>query len=195
MATTFSKQNLTLTEQDYIEAATLLKCDVAAVKAVKEVESRGAGFLPTGEPVILFERHIFHRLTKGKFSKQYPNISNPKPGGYGTVANQHNRLALAVSLDRNAALQAASWGLFQCMGFNFSVCGYKTLQSFITAMYKSEREHLFAFCNFVINNRLNDELQRKDWAGFARGYNGANYRINKYDEKLAKAYQKYSKAV
>ena len=182
-----------LTETDYIEAAALLKCEVAAVKAVKEVESKGNGFLPTGEPIILFERHIFHRLTKGKYSKTHPLISNPKPGGYGSVASQHSRLAEAVTLDRNAALQSASWGLFQCMGFNFSVCGYKTLQSFITAMYKNEREHLLAFCNFVINNRLNDELQRKDWAGFARGYNGANYRINKYDEKLSKAYNKYSK--
>lgn len=181
----------TLTEQDYIDAAAFLRCEVAAIKAVKTVESRGSGFLPTGEPIILFERHIFDRLTKGKYSKEYPDISNKKPGGYGSTSIQHERLQKAVNLDRTAALQSASWGLFQCMGFNFSVCGYKTLQAFITAMYKSEREHLFAFCNFVINNRLEDELQRKDWAGFARGYNGANYRINKYDEKLAKAYNKF----
>ncbi len=182
-----------LTEQDFIDASKLLGCEVACVKAVKEVESRGSGFLPSGEPIILFERHIFHRLTKGKFSKTHPHISNSKAGGYGTVASQHGRLQEAVALDKNSALQSASWGLFQCMGFNFSVCGYKTLQAFITAMYKNEREHLFAFCNFVINNRLNDELQRKDWKGFARGYNGANYRINKYDEKLASAYKKFSK--
>jgi len=192
MANTFSSK--TLTEQDYIDAALLLKCEVAAIKAVKEIESKSAGFLSTGEPIILFERHIFHRLTEGKYSKENPDISNSKPGGYGSVASQHGRLAKAIALDRNAALQSASWGLFQCMGFNFSVCGFKSLQAFITAMYKNEKEQLMAFCNFVINNRLNDELQRKDWAGFARGYNGANYRINKYDEKLAKAYAKYSKA-
>ena len=185
--------NKTLTEQDYIDAAALLGCEVAAIKAVKEIESKGAGFLPTGEPIILFERHIFHRLSGGKFTKDNPDISNPKPGGYGTVAVQHSRLAKAVALERNAALQSASWGLFQCMGFNFSVCGFKSLQAFITAMYKNEKEQLMAFCKFVINNRLNDELQRKDWAGFARGYNGANFRINRYDEKLAKAYTKYSK--
>jgi hypothetical protein len=180
-----------LVEQDYTNAASLLKCEIAAVKTVKEVESKGTGFLPTGEPIILFERHIFHRLTEGKYSKQCPDISNIKPGGYGSISKQHNRLSKAATLDRNAALQSASWGLFQCMGFNFSVCGYKTIQSFITAMYRNEGEHLTAFCNFVINNHLNDELQRKDWIGFARGYNGGNYRINKYDEKLAKAYIKF----
>lgn len=180
-----------LTEQDYIDASKLLKCEIAVIKAVKEIESMGSGFLPTGEPIILFERHIFHRLTKGIYTSKYPHISNPKAGGYGKVSEQHDRLSEAVKLDRNAALQSASWGLFQCMGFNFSVCGYKTLQGFITAMYQSEREHLFAFCNYVINNRLEDELQRKDWKGFARGYNGANFRMNKYDEKLSTAYKKY----
>lgn len=38
---------------------------------------------------------------------------------------------------------------------------------------------------------LVDELQRHDWAGFARGYNGAGYKRNNYDEKLRQAYNKY----
>jgi len=179
-----------LTEQDYIEAAALLKCEVAVIKAVKEVESKGSGFQADGRAVILFERHIFHRLTKGKFSKQYPDISNPDAGGYGKYSDQYDRLAKARELDQDAALKSCSWGLFQCMGFNFSVCGYSNLTTFITAMNQSEKDHLFAFCNFVIANGLDDELQRKDWAGFARGYNGKNYRINKYDEKLQKAYDR-----
>lgn len=37
-----------LTEQDYKDAAGLLGVDVAAIKAVTEVESAGSGFLPSG---------------------------------------------------------------------------------------------------------------------------------------------------
>ena len=185
-----NQMSKTLTEQDYIEAAALLKCEVAVIKAVKEVESKGNGFQADGRAVILFERHIFHRLTKGIYSQQYPDISNQTPGGYGKYSEQYDRLAKARALDQDAALKSCSWGLFQCMGFNFSVCGYSNLTTFITAMNQSEKDHLFAFCNFVIANGLDDELQRKDWAGFARGYNGKNYRINKYDEKLQKAYDR-----
>ena len=180
----------TLTEQDYIEAAALLKCEVAVIKAVKEVESKGSGFQTDGKPVILFERHIFHRLTKGKFSAEHTDISNPIAGGYGKYSEQYDRLAKASMLDATAALQSCSWGLFQCMGFNFSACGYGNMTVFMVAMQRSEKDHLFAFCNFVIANGLDDELQRKDWAGFARGYNGKYYRKNKYDTKLQKAYDR-----
>ena len=180
----------TLTEQDYIEAAALLKCEVAVIKAVKEVESKGSGFQTDGKPVILFERHIFHRLTNGKFSAQYPDISNPDAGGYGKYSEQYDRLAKASMLDYDAAVKSCSWGLFQCMGLNFSLCGYSNLTTFITAMNQSEKYHLDAFCDFVIANGLDDELQRKDWAGFARGYNGKYYRKNKYDTKLQKAYDR-----
>ena len=183
----------TLQESDFVTAANLLGCEVASVKAVKEVESRGNGFQADGQPVILFERHKFHTFTKGKYDKSHPNISNSKPGGYGASSTQHARLQEAVKLDRDSALMSASWGLFQVMGFNWKDLGYKDLQQFITAMYSSETEQLMAFVRFVKANGLADELKRKDWAGFARGYNGSNYKINNYDVKLANAYKKFSK--
>lgn len=67
-----------LKEQDYINASKELGCEVAAIKAVAEVESAGSGFLSDGQPKILFERHYFSRLTGGKFDKSYPDISYPK---------------------------------------------------------------------------------------------------------------------
>lgn len=182
-----------LTEQDFIDAAKLLNCEVASVKAVAEVESRQSGFLPTGEPTILFERHIFSKRTNRKFDATNPNLSNRKPGGYGKVSEQHGRLQEASKLDRTAALMSASWGKFQIMGFNFTLAGFNKLQDFINSMYKGEREHLMAFVNYVKNTGLSDELQRRDWANFARLYNGADYRKNQYDTKLAAAYKKYSK--
>ncbi len=58
-------------------------------------------------------------------------------------------------------------------------------------MYENERKHLKAFGLFLKNNNLIEALQEKNWAKFAQGYNGLGYKQNKYDEKLAKAYQKY----
>lgn len=35
-------------------------------------------------------------------------------------------------------------------------------------------------------------MKNKDWAKFAKSYNGPAFAQNKYDEKLAKVYKKYS---
>ena len=183
----------TLSEADYVAAAALLKCDVPAIKAVAEVESRGAGFLPDGRPKILFERHKFHKFTGGKYDHSHPGISNPSQGGYGQGgAPQWKRFDEAAALDRNAALKSCSWGKFQVMGFNFEVCGFANVEDFYAAMQKSEGEHLKAFCNFIAGNNLGGALRKHQWAQLAAGYNGAEYKINKYDVKLAAAYKKYA---
>jgi peptidoglycan hydrolase-like protein with peptidoglycan-binding domain len=184
----------TLTEDDYKQAAEMLNCDIAAIKAVAEVESGGAGFLDDGRPKILFERHKFRGFTKGAFDATHPGISNKKAGGYGKGgAHQWDRFAEAAALNQTAAIKACSWGKFQAMGFNFEVCGFKTLEDFHAAMGKTEGEHLKAFCNFIIGNGLAGALRKHDWVAFARGYNGKNFRINKYDEKLKAAFQRHSR--
>ncbi|HKY27503.1 MAG TPA: N-acetylmuramidase family protein [Pyrinomonadaceae bacterium] len=183
-----------LNEDDYKQAAEQLNCEIAAIKAVAEVESRGAGFLPDGRPKILFERHKFHAFTGGKFDASHPDISNKKAGGYGMGgAHQWDRFNEAFALNPNAAIKACSWGKFQVMGFNFNICGFENLDDFRAAMSKSEGEHLKAFCCFIDSTNLAGALRNKKWAKLAEGYNGADYRINKYDTKLAAAYKKYSK--
>ena len=187
---------LTLTEDDYKQAAEMLNCEIAAIKAVAEVESRGAGFIADGRPKILFERHKFRKFTKGAFDGTHPDISNSEAGGYGAEGtHQWDRFNKAAGLNRNAAIQACSWGKFQVMGFNFEICGFTNLEDFHAAMSKSEGEHLKAFCHFVANGKLDRHLRSHNWAKFAEGYNGEDYRINKYDTKLAAAYKKHSKQV
>lgn len=183
-----------LTEADYARAAKALGCDVPAVKAVAEVESLGSGFLPDDQVRILFEAHIFDRLTGGKHRRTHPNISSAtwNKALYGAGgAHQHKRLAQAVALDRDAALQSASWGRFQIMGFNYRACGFATVQAFINAMHAGEGPQLDAFVAYVKHRGLADELQRRDWAGFASGYNGPGYAANKYDTKLAAAWKRH----
>ena len=185
----------TITDADYRRAARTLGCEVAAIKAVAEVESRGAGFLANGEPKVLFEAHIFDRLTGGRYRKGYPNLSSARwnKALYGPAGqHQHVRMQRAVALDREAALQSASWGRFQIMGFNWKLAGYASLQKFVNAMYRSEGDHLDAFVGFVIGRRLDDELRDRRWAAFAEGYNGPGYAENRYDEKMAAAYRRFA---
>ncbi|MGF6976965.1 hypothetical protein QFZ94_005415 [Paraburkholderia sp. JPY465] len=90
-----------LNERDYAEAATELGCHSHAIKAVAKTESgsSGAYFKPgqdlaSGDdlvPAILFERHLFHRATHGKFDQSHPHISNPTQGGYGIKAIQYEK--------------------------------------------------------------------------------------------------------
>lgn len=186
-----------LTDLDYHLAAEALGCEVAAIQAVVRVEAAGAGFLPDGRPKVLFERHWFRRLTGGRFDAGHPSLSNVEPGGYayGRTAEARGlaewiRLEEAIRLDRTAALQSASWGLPQIMGFNHALCGVN-LETFVQQMRESETAQLSLMVEFLLNRGLADELQRLDWAGFARIYNGPAYRRNRYDEQLAEAYNKF----
>lgn len=182
-----------LTDKDFTRAAKALGCSVAAIKAVTEVESRGAGFLPSGEPVILFERHIMNRRlrNKGIVVRDQLDVVNTKAGGYKGGAAEHARLAKAVLIDRDSALESCSWGMFQIMGFHWKALGYKTLQGFINDAYKGEGKHLDMFVKFIqVNPAIHRALKSLDWEAFARGYNGPMYKRNKYDTKLLAAYAK-----
>lgn len=180
----------TLSDPDFERAAAALSCEVAAIKAVCQVEAPNGGFHADGRPVILFERHKFHQFTAGKFSAAHPDISNPKAGGYVGGAAEHGRLEWAAQLDRTAALMSASWGRFQLMGMNHGVCGHPLLQDFINAMYRSEGAQLDGFVSFIKSNpALLKAIRAKDWTAFARGYNGPNFAINSYDRKMAAAYR------
>lgn len=180
-----------LTETDFIRAAERLRCEVPAIKAVAQVESRGAGFYGDGFPVILFERHIFRRETKGKYTRTHPHLSGPA-GNYGPAGkNQRVKFSQAFALDADAAMKSCSWGKFQIMGFNHKICGFATVDAFVDAMKQDEGKHLDAFVAFVISQRLDRPLREKAWTDFARGYNGKGYAKNKYDTKMAAAYRKF----
>lgn len=183
-----------LTENDYTKAANALGVEVAVIKAVVKVESRGSGFLPTGEPVILFERHWMYKLLKRKTGKEptLTDVCTPKAGGYVGGAGEHGRLNKAVSVDRECALQSASWGLFQIMGFHWQTLGYTSLQEFINAQYKSEAAQLDTFIRFIkVNPGIKNAMVAKDWAKVARLYNGPSYAENFYDTKLQAAYNTF----
>lgn len=185
-----------VSEADYAAVAHQLGVDPAAIKAVAEVESSGSGFLPSGKPKILFEAHIFSQLTHHKYDGSHPNISSPSWNRalYGAGGeHQWARFEEAYKLDPQAAMQAASWGRFQIMGFNYKAAGFHDVQSFVNAMKHGEADQLKAFASFIESNpAMHHALQRHDWAAFARAYNGAGYAQNQYDTKIAAAYRHYA---
>jgi hypothetical protein len=191
----------TLTDDDYARAAKALNVEVAAIKAVAEVESAGSGFLPDGRPAILYEAHIFHQHSKGAHAgaKDRRGVALSSPSWnralYGaTGAAQHNRYEDARALNADAANKACSWGMFQILGANHKACGFDTSQEFVDAMWTGGASaHLDAFVKFIQANKLDGALRAKNWAAFAKGYNGPAYAQNAYDKKMAAAYARWSK--
>ncbi|CAM3658987.1 N-acetylmuramidase family protein [Rheinheimera salexigens] len=183
------------TAQDYNDIAQTLGCEVAAIKAVAQVECSGEAYFSNGRPKILFEAHIFSRLTQHRYDISQPTISSRSwnPALYTGGNAEYYRLEQALALDPLAALQSASWGRFQIMGFNYQACGYRTVQAFVQDMFCSETKQLEAFVGFIKYNSLDIYLQNKDWSRFARGYNGPGYAENKYDIKIRAAYKTFSR--
>lgn len=190
-----------LTEAQIAAQAKALGIEVAALRAVIEVECKGSGFNADGTPVILFERHVMRqRLIANKrdidlnlISVERPDLCSKSTGAYSLYSAQHGRLNAAAQYHRDSALESASWGLGQVMGYYWQVLGYPSLQAFINAMYKDEASQLDAMCRYIKVNNLVNALKNKDWKAFARGYNGKAYAKNSYDIKLANAYKKWSK--
>jgi hypothetical protein len=169
------------------------------IHAVIDTETAGTGFDYLDRPRMLFEPHIFYRLLKAKGDLTKLNkaaaegLAYPVWGSQKYPADSYQRLTRAMLIDCELALRSASWGLGQIMGFNFAMAGYASASDMVTAFRDSEKVHLQAMIQFIIAAGLDDELRRHDWAGFARGYNGAGFAKNGYDKKLASAFKKWQK--
>ena len=193
--------NKWLSREDVEAVAADLTVPVATLRAVYKVESGGSGFWGL-RPRILFEGHVFWtQLTKaGKdpetLSRDFEDVLYPRwdrtkyIGGPGEYA----RLDKAKQLDERAALESASWGLFQIMGYHATNLDYGSVEQFVEMMFTREHAHLEAFGRFVRRNRFKGQplltwLQQRNWAKFAEGYNGRGYRQNRYDTQLRAAYE------
>lgn len=79
------------------------------------------------------------------------------------------------------------------MGFNYVMCGYGCVNEMVKDMCTGEDKQLEAFARFIKLAGLRPNLERKDWTGFAKRYNGSGYAQNQYDKKLEEAYQRFAK--
>jgi hypothetical protein len=171
----------------------------AAFRSVITVEAAGSGFDKAGRPKALFERHHFYKHLKDAPGLQanaeaeglaYPKWgTKPYPKGSDAVYAEIER---ACAIDEEAALLSTSWGLGQIMGSNFKMAGCKSVEEMVQEACESEAGQLRQMASFIKSAGLQDELKAKNWAGFAKGYNGPGYAKNAYDVKLAQAYDKIS---
>lgn len=195
-----------LGEQDLQDFAFRYGVELAAIKAVNEVESSGKGFLVDGRPKILFEGHVFWKELVAR-SIRPESLSNATNGDvlyktwtkihYLSGAKEYTRLEKAATLTsdpkvREAALASASWGSYQIMGFHAVKLGYSSVGEFVEEMKKHERNQLDAFGRYISTFGCLIHLKNKDWTRFAKCYNGPAFAKNRYDEKMLRAYIKYS---
>lgn len=192
-----NKQANALTDRDLTDAAARLGATVKQVRAVRTVEAAGSGFDRAGMPKILYERHKFHAFTGGQFSPS--SFSQSKSGGYTTDANgdgiidSWDRLCEAIATGEvDAAFQACSWGMFQVMGMWSDELGYASPFALAWTCVQSEGDQLHLFVRYIEHFGLADELRQLSpnpvtCRAFAAAYNGAAYKLNAYDEKLAAA--------
>jgi len=190
-----------LHDEDIKDFAAAWKLEVPLVRSVIKVESSGKGFLQDGRPKILFEGHVFWKQLKEAglkpedYAAQHPDILYPGwtkvhyKGGKG----EYDRLEKARMIHEAAALSSASWGLFQIMGYHWKNLEYASVEEFVSLQSLNEYEQLEAFGRYIKRFELLDALRNKEWAKFARGYNGKGYAANQYDVKLEKYYHEFSR--
>lgn len=191
-----------LTNEMIKDLANRLDIEPALLKAVQIVEAAGRdGFLSDGRPQILFEGHIMYKEFHKKFPdrdldylcKRFSTIFYPKwdKSKYFGGLGEYKRLELAKEIDEECALKATSWGMFQIMGFNHNLCGCKDVFDFVHKMSESHEKQLELMYYFMNNSGCLKELKERDWAGFAKKYNGPGYAQNAYDQKLRNAYENF----
>ena len=187
-----------LTENDYTNFAAKYGVEVAATKAVREVEASKGGYFTNGNIKILFEGHVFWKRLKSQGVNPNNHIKGNENILHGSWTkkyygqNQDARMEKAKRINQVAAMESASYGLFQVMGYHWKSLGFDSVFQFVEYLEFNEANQLDVFGRFLVKNNLLKHLKAKDWAKFAYGYNGSGYKANNYDTKMAAAYRRYS---
>lgn len=176
--------------------------DPAALLAVAEVETGLRAHTEIGgrrEPLIRFEGHYFDRLLTGERQAlaRRLGLASPRAGAVANPASQAERwrmLERAAGIDRKAALESASWGLGQVMGAHWAWLGYAGVEALVAEVRSGAAGQARLMALYIVKAGLAEALRARDWAAFARGYNGPGYRASRYDEKIAAAFARHERA-
>ncbi len=178
-------------------AARKIKCEVATLQAILNVESGGDAYDDKGRLIILPEKHIFwrylpksmrngaraSRLATPKWSK-----SNYKGLGGKGSDKRWDRLKAMVTLHGEAGFKSASYGKAQIMGFNHKLCGFSVVTEFVLSLAASEDNQDDAFIGFLLGVGLAEDLRQRDFRAIARRYNGSG-QVDLYSGMIAREYK------
>lgn len=188
---------LHLTEADFRIVAEELGVEVATIKAVVEIEAGKAmnGFWAPGVPIVNCDKSMWRSsrrlVTSDRKAPASASVPANVPAGYPRRAWQ--KLINARKINEQQANLSTFWGMFQIGGFNYKLCGCKSIEEFVELMSYSELEQLELFVALVKNCGMLPALKEKNWAAFARKYNGASYARKGYHTRMAAAYRRYSR--
>lgn len=189
------------------EAAAKHKIPLANLLAVIEVESDGVSYATVNhkslgkqlrEPLIRWEGHYFDKRlgANSRAIARKQGLADPKAGGIKNPSSQEDRWNKlfwpAYDINEQAAIESASYGVGQVMGAHWDKLGYSSAQHLLDSVRSSLGAQVYLMVAYIVVFGLLDELQRGDFQGFARGYNGPNFRKYKYDTKMKAAAKKYA---
>lgn len=206
-----------LQPEDFKRAAALWGLDPAAIHALADAESAGAGFDAQGRAIILVEPHAFSEATHHAFDKSHPHVSYPtwvplvqgaKPPGqfskHPYTFSQDDRWALfarMAELHIEGACSALSVGRFQQLigrtpamaraGIqpHWKSLGFGSAEILLRFLCQSEADQLEVLRRFILANGLRRALASRDWRAVARGYNGPG-QVEAYAARMEAAYAK-----
>ena len=176
-----------LTRADYEAVAAELGCEVEAIQAVRKWKWAGIRrFAANGRPTISIRATHFlapHQPCHSMRAIPTSRIRSWDASRYPrTQDGRWAQLREAYGLNPEEAVASASWGMFQIMGFNYAACGFANAKDFVADMAKSQARQLAAFVGVRAQQQsCRRAATRKDWAGFARRYNGAGLCREQYD--------------
>lgn len=182
-----------LSDEDFNLVAKELDVEVAAIRAVVAIEAGKdmKGFWAPGVPVVNFDNTMYSRFRKKVKSSGAKGEKVPS-GLKGYALREWTQLINARKTNARAANMGTFWGMFQIGGFNYAKCGCESVDEFVKLMAYSELSQLELFAAFIKNSGMLSDLRNKNWAGFARKYNGAGYAKRGYHKKMAAAYKRFS---
>lgn len=182
--------------------------DPAGLLAVVEVESAGRPLEADGRtPRLLFERHVFYRelrklsrerldraITLGLANKKWSPRTQYKD--QGSSAKRLSLLERAKAVDEDTAYRSCSWGVGQTMGFLALELGFSSATEMVESMLRGGiPAQVDCMVREIMRKHLDQKINSRDWAGFARVYNGPGYRRNRYDTKMAVAFSQWTRKI
>jgi hypothetical protein len=178
-----------LSDDDFTRAARALGCEVAAIRAVWEVEAAGRHFLADGSVIRRFEPHHFPREHWAAIG--FAVREGEAPWRASLRLSSEAMFQRAAAVDMTAACRAASWGAPQIMGFNHADAGFGGPVEMVRAMAEGAPQQLDAFVRLVCAWGLAPAIEAHDWRAFARRYNGSG-QVEEYARRMEAAWRRHS---